>query len=64
MTELNGRLTNNEKERNLEAALAQIEKNFGKGTIMRLGNEENLGGEVSVIPTGSVSLDIALRIAF
>nr|NLD41415.1 recombinase RecA [Actinomycetales bacterium] len=44
----------------LEAALAQIDKNFGKGSIMRLG--ENARPPVAVIPTGSVALDVALGI--
>ena len=50
-----------DKKRAIEAAISQIEKQFGKGTIMRLGE----GGkkiEVSVIPTGSLSLDIATGI--
>jgi recombination protein RecA len=44
----------------LEQALGQIEKNYGKGAIMRLGAEEKL--DVSVIPTGCLSLDLALGI--
>lgn len=44
----------------LEAALAQIEKQCGKGSIMRLG--ENVGMEVKSVPTGSLTLDIALGI--
>ncbi|HZK04832.1 MAG TPA: recombinase RecA [Actinomycetaceae bacterium] len=44
----------------LEAALAQIDKNFGKGSIMRLGDESR--PPVAVIPTGSVALDVALGI--
>jgi len=54
------RLSGAEKEKALELALAAVEKQFGKGSILRLGKEENIGGEVNVIPTGSVSLDIAL----
>jgi len=48
-----------EREKALEAAIAQIEKNFGKGAIMRLG-EESTKRNVKTIPTGSLSLDIAL----
>ena len=48
-----------EREKALEAAIAQIEKNFGKGAIMRLG-EEATKRNVKTIPTGSLSLDIAL----
>ena len=44
----------------LEAALAQIDKNFGKGSVMRLGDDSR--PPVAVIPTGSVALDIALGI--
>ena len=50
----------NEKSRALETALSQIEKSFGKGAIMRLG--ENAGMEVKSVPTGSLSLDVALGI--
>ena len=48
------------KQKALEAALQQIEKNFGKGAIMRLG--QNVGMTVDHIPTGSLSLDAALGI--
>ncbi len=47
-----------ERERALEMALQQIEKSFGKGTIMRLG--EGTTEQIEVIPTGSLSLDLAL----
>jgi recombination protein RecA len=49
-----------EKQRALELAVAAIEKQFGKGSIMRLGNEEPLVKDVQVIPSGALSLDIAL----
>ncbi|MCM8765226.1 MAG: recombinase RecA, partial [Candidatus Omnitrophica bacterium] len=49
-----------EKDRALELALAQIEKQFGKGSIMKLGEETKL--EVPAIPTGSLSLDFAIGI--
>ena len=48
-----------EKEKALELALAQIERQLGKGTIMRLGEDAI---EVEAIPTGSLSLDIALGV--
>ncbi|MDP3971535.1 MAG: recombinase RecA [Candidatus Nanopelagicales bacterium] len=48
------------RERALEVALAQIEKNFGKGSVMRLGDEGR--APVEVIPTGAIALDIALGI--
>ena len=44
----------------LEAALAQIDRQFGKGSIMRLGDEGRI--PVEVIPTGSIALDVALGI--
>lgn len=47
-----------EKQKALDAALAQIEKQFGKGAVMRLGQHSTLN--VEAIPTGSLSLDIAL----
>jgi recombination protein RecA len=50
-----------DKHKALEAALAQIDKNFGKGSIMRLGANEKLV-EVDAISTGSLGLDIALGI--
>jgi len=47
------------KERALESAIAQIEKQYGRGSIMRLGeNRANI--DVETVPTGSLSLDIAL----
>lgn len=49
-----------DREKALEAALAQIDKNFGKGAIMRMGSAER--APVEVIPTGSVALDVALGI--
>ena len=50
-----------EKERALEVALAHIDKQFGKGSIMRLG-EASAGMIVEAIPTGSIALDLALGI--
>ena len=49
-----------DKQKALETAMAQIEKSFGKGSIMRLG--ENTNVVVEAIPTGSLTLDIALGI--
>jgi recombination protein RecA len=49
-----------QKNKALELALAQIEKQFGKGAIMKLGEEEGIA--VSVIPTGCLELDIALGV--
>ena len=50
-----------EKNKAIELALSQIEKQFGRGAIMRLGNDEALPG-VEAIPTGSISLDLALGV--
>ncbi|MBQ9658079.1 MAG: recombinase RecA, partial [Clostridia bacterium] len=51
---------NTEKKKALEAAMTQIEKQFGKGSVMKLGNFKAM--EVEAIPTGALSLDIALGI--
>lgn len=51
---------NTEKRKALEAAMAQIEKQFGKGSVMKLGEFKAM--EIEAIPTGALSLDIALGI--
>ncbi len=51
-------MASEEKKKALDAALAQIEKQFGKGSVMKLGDTKTM--EVETIPTGSLSLDIAL----
>jgi recombination protein RecA len=50
-----------EKTKNLELAISQIEKDYGKGSIMRLGSRDILV-PVNVIPTGSISIDAALGV--
>jgi recombination protein RecA len=50
------------RDRALTAALGTIEKNFGKGAIMRLGEMAQAQKEICVIPSGSVALDIALGV--
>jgi recombination protein RecA len=52
---------NTEKAKALQAALAQIEKQFGKGSIMRLGEGEVVD-DIQVVSTGSLGLDIALGV--
>ena len=52
---------NTEKAKALQAALSQIEKQFGKGSIMRLGDGEALE-DIQVVSTGSLGLDIALGV--
>jgi recombination protein RecA len=52
---------NTEKAKALQAALAQIEKQFGKGTIMRLGDGEAVE-DIQVVSTGSLGLDVALGV--
>jgi recombination protein RecA len=49
-----------DREKALEAALAQIDRQFGKGSVMRLGDD--VRPPIEVIPTGSIALDIALGI--
>jgi recombination protein RecA len=51
-----------EKEKAIELAVSSIEKAFGKGSIMRLGNEDALVKDVPAVSTGSISLDIALGV--
>ena len=47
-----------DRDQALNVALAQIEKQFGKGSVMRLGDETR--APLEVIPTGSIALDVAL----
>jgi recombination protein RecA len=49
-----------ERAKAIDAALAQIDKQFGKGSIMRLGTRDKV--DVPAIPTGSLSLDAALGV--
>jgi recombination protein RecA len=51
-----------EKEKAIELAVSTIEKAFGKGSIMRLGNEDALMKDIQAISSGSISLDIALGV--
>src|ERR1039457_4624464 len=53
--------TSVDKTKALDAALSQIERAFGKGSIMRLGKNEKVV-EIGTVPTGSLGLDIALGI--
>ena len=59
--ETTARAVNPEKAKALQAALAQIEKQFGKGTIMRLGDGEVID-DIQVVSTGSLGLDVALGV--
>ncbi|MBI2953259.1 MAG: recombinase RecA [Chloroflexi bacterium] len=54
-------MDNKEKERALEIAISQIDKHFGKGSIMRLG-DSSMKLIVEAIPTGSIALDLALGV--
>ena len=54
------RLTDDDRRKALDAAVSQIEKSFGKGSVMRLGQNETM--EIETIPTGSLGLDIALGV--
>ena len=49
-----------DKKKALQTAISQIEKNFGKGTVMRLGDRPEMN--VEAVPTGSLALDAALGI--
>jgi recombination protein RecA len=51
-----------DKSKALDAALSQIERSFGKGSIMKLGANEGVV-EIETVPTGSLGLDIALGMA-
>ncbi len=53
-------MAGNDREKALDAALAQIERQFGKGAVMRLGERPN--EPIAVIPTGSTALDVALGV--
>jgi recombination protein RecA len=50
----------NDRDKALEMALAQIDKQFGKGAIMKMGERTNL--DIEVVPTGALSLDLALGV--
>ncbi len=52
-------MASEEKRKALDAALAQIEKQFGKGSVMKLG-DKSANMNIEVVPTGSLSLDLAL----
>lgn len=54
-------MLNEEKQKALEAALGQIEKQYGKGSVMKLG-ESGANMQIETVPTGSLSLDIALGV--
>ena len=56
-----GRLSGDERKRALEVALGKIEKDFGKGSVMRLGDQADRM-QVEVIPTGCLNLDFALGV--
>ena len=58
---LKGMIDLKEKSKALTITLGQIEKNFGKGSVIRLGSRDSLI-PVAVIPTGSISLDVALGV--
>src|SRR6478609_2440406 len=51
-----------EKAKSLDSAISQIVKSYGKGAIMKLGEQAALHGEITVIPTGALLLDLALGV--
>ena len=56
----NQEIEDKEKNKALEAAISQIDENFGKGSVMKLGQKSSL--DIESISTGSLSLDLALGI--
>ncbi len=54
----NPEATDSDKRKALDEAMSRMEKNFGKGAVMRLGDKTHM--EVDTTPTGSLSLDVAL----
>ncbi len=61
MTDKQDSKTRAEKAKALQAALSQIEKQFGKGSIMRMG-ENDVAPDIQVVSTGSLGLDLALGV--
>src|SRR5215212_6666844 len=59
-TDWDTNMAGGDREKALDAALANIERQFGKGSVMRLGDETR--APLEIIPTGSIALDIALGI--
>ena len=59
--EMKGAMMDDNKQKALSAALSQIERQFGKGSVMRMGDSQ-AGRDIEAISTGSLSLDIALGI--
>ena len=53
-------MNSNDRDKALDMALAQIDKQFGKGSIMRMGEKTSMG--IDIIPTGALSLDLALGV--
>jgi recombination protein RecA len=54
--------TKNDRVRALDLALSSIEKQFGKGSIMRLGEADALAGQIATVSSGSIGLDLALGV--
>ena len=53
---------NNKKNQTIDITIEQIEKNFGKGSVMRMGENPIVDSNIKSIPTGSMGLDIALGV--
>ena len=60
-TEEAGKMSVDEKQKALELAVGQIEKQFGKGSIMRLGADDERQ-DIDAVSTGSLGLDVALGV--
>ena len=52
--------TSDNKDKALEEVMAEIEKQFGKGAIMKLGEDSHV--EIETVPSGSIALDVALGV--
>jgi recombination protein RecA len=55
-------LEDKNKQKALELAIGSIEKEFGRGSIMRLADGQNIGGEIATVSTGSLGVDVSLGI--
>ncbi len=62
MAQGNGNTSSFDREKAIELAIGSIEKQFGKGSIMRLGEGESVAHDVQTISTGSIGVDVALGI--
>src|SRR5512141_2326738 len=62
MAQQQGNSSSFDREKAIELAVGSIEKQFGKGSIMRLGEHEAIAADIPTISTGSIGIDVALGI--